>query len=176
MLNVGLGGTFALCARDRLRADGPFAAPAFYLVLIFAAVVVLPVTLYFHIAHPAWSWLYAVDPVIIPALALVPLVVLHCGSLLAGWYGCARLMRADRGHVAVYLSAGMTLSFVLLALLLHERLGSYGSYADFHSGAASGLMDVKLGYVLVPLGLGVIVAAAYVAVELARDSRRMRSW
>jgi hypothetical protein len=37
------------------------------------------------------------------------------------------------------------------------------------------LFDVKLGYVLVAIVLGVLSAAGYVALELARDSRRVRS-
>ena len=69
-----------------MRADGLFAAPAFPLVAIFIAIVLTPIALYLYLAHPSWSWMYLVDPADVPGLAIVPLLVLHGGLVVAGWY------------------------------------------------------------------------------------------
>jgi hypothetical protein len=158
-----------------VRADGLFAAPAFPLVAIFIAVVLTPISLYLYLAHPAWSWMYLVDPAEVPGLAVLPLLVLHGGAVVAGWHLGARLIRTGREKQARYGLLGAGLVVLLAAAIGWRRLGHYGSYDDFHSGRAIDIFDVKLGYVLVGLALGIGSAASYVALELARDSRRVRT-
>ncbi len=170
---LGLG--FAVCARDRLRVDGTFATPAFPLVLTFTGMIVLPVTLYLYLAHTAWSWLYLVDPDHVPALAIVPVLVFHTAAVIGGWYAGARLLRTDRHKIALYIIGGGGALVLLMTALLWGRLGRYGSYEEFMAGRASALMAVKLGYVLVPVILGIGGAATFVAMELVRDSRRVRA-
>jgi hypothetical protein len=75
LVELGLALAFALVARDRIRADGPSAPPAFLLVAAHAAVVTLPVAFYFYAVQPAWTWHYLIDPAKVPALAILPLVV-----------------------------------------------------------------------------------------------------
>jgi hypothetical protein len=178
LLNGCLGLGFARCARDRIKADGPFASPAFFLVATFAAVVLTPITLYLYLAHPGWSWMYLVDPATIPSVAIVPLVVLvHAGMALVGWYVGARLLRAGKGKekIALYALAAGSLLWLALVALARGRLGRYGTYAEYHDGRALDLMDVKLGYVLVAVAFGAGAAALFVALELGRDSRRVRT-
>lgn len=175
MINLGLGLGFALCAKDRIRVDGPFATPAFLLLLIYLGVVLLPATLYLYVVHPDWAWLYIVDPVDVPGLAVVPVLVAHGGVLVAGWYGGAWLLRSDRGRAALYTVLGAGALTGLMVLLLRRRIGTYGSYSDFHDGAAANLLDVKLGYVLIALALAMALATVFTALELLRDSRRVRA-
>ncbi len=158
-----------------MRADGLFAAPAFPLVAIFIAVVLTPIALYLYLAHPSWSCMYLVDPEDVPGLAIVPLLVLHGGLVVAGWYLGGRLIRTGREKQARYGLLGAGLVVLLLSAIGWGRIGHYGSYRDFHGGRAIDLFDVKLGYVLVGLALGIGAAAGYVALELARDSRRVRT-
>ena len=158
-----------------MRADGVFASPAFPLVAIFIAVVLTPISLYLYLAHPAWSWMYLVDPDDVPGLAIVPLLVLHGGFVVAGWYLAGRLIRTGREKQARYGLLGAALVLLVATLLGWRRLGHYGSYGDFHGGRAFDIFDVKLGYVLVGLAIGIGAAAGYVALELARDSRRVRT-
>lgn len=164
-----------MCAKDRIRVDGPFATPAFLLLLIYLGVAVLPATLYLYLAHSAWSWMYIVDPDNVPALAVVPMLVVHGGVLVAGWYGGAWLLRNDRRSVVLYTIGGASAVVALLVLILRGRLGRYGSYDDFHGGETAGLLEVKLGYLLIALALAVGVATTYTALELVRDSRRVRA-
>jgi hypothetical protein len=169
-----LGLLFALCARDRVRTDGPFASPAFVLVTMLTSFLVVPITFYLYAVHPAWSWMYLVDPRKVPGLALVPIVVGHAAVLLGGFYVGALLLRADRRRVLVYAAAGCGAAAGLCALLFANRLGTYATYAEWAAGHGRGLMDVKLGYALIALLLAFGAAAGYVANELVRDARRVR--
>jgi len=177
LFNGCLGLAFALCARERVRAEGPFASPAFPLVAIFVGVVLTPVTLYLYLAHPAWSWMYLVDPAGVPGLAMVSLLVAHGGTALGGWYAGARLVRAGKRteQLAFYALAGGAALLLVAIALGWDRIGRYGTYGEFHGGRALAIMEVKLGYVLVALVAGVGTAAGYVALELLRDSRRVRA-
>jgi hypothetical protein len=175
VLNLALGLGFALCARDRVRADGPFAFPAFPLVAAFTAIVVLPVALYLYLAHPAWTLLYLVDPSTVPGLAVVPIVALHAGAIFLGWYGGVRLLRANRERALRGCLAVSVVLPVIAIALAWGRLGRWGSYAEFHDGRALTLMEVKLGYVLIGVLVGIVAAALFTAVELMRDARRVRT-
>jgi hypothetical protein len=175
LFNACLGLGFALCARDRLRADGPFAFPAFPLVAAFAAIVVAPIALYLYAVHPAWSWMYLVDPISLPGLLVVPLVALHVGALLGGFYLGGRLVRAGREQPLRWTLFAAPVVLLVITALSWGRLGRYGSHAEFHDGRALPLMDVKLGYVLLGAMLGMAAAAGFTVVELLRDSRRVRT-
>lgn len=144
-------------------------------MLIFLGVVLVPTTLYLYWAHPAWSWLYLVDPGSVPGLAVVPVLVVLGGVFVGGWYLGARLIRSDRGPIAAYVSAGGMALFMLLVLLLRGRLGSYGTYTEFQADTAAPLLERKLGWVLMALALGFAVSAGFTALELLRDSRRVRA-
>lgn len=158
-----------------MRAEGPFASPAFPLVAIFVGVILTPVTLYLYLAHPAWSWMYLVDPSGVPGLAMVSILVAHGGMTLAGWYGGVRLVRARKEQIGLYLLGGGALVLLVTVVAAWGRVGRYGTYGEFHDGRALALMEVKLGYVLVALLFGVGAAAGFVALELMRDSRRVRA-
>ena len=175
VLSLCLGIAFALCARDRIRADGRFASPAFLLVMVFTGVVLLPATLYLYLAHSAWTWMYMVDPSAVPALALAPLLAVHVGVLLGGWFLGARLVTSDRPALGAYMAGGGVVVTLVLVGVFWNRVGAAGTYEEFQAGSASGMFSVRLGYVLLCLGLGAGAAAGFVALELTRDSRRVRS-
>ncbi len=173
-INSLLGFAFALCARDRVRADGPFAAPAFWIVLTFAGLIAAPATLYLYIAHPAWSWLYALDPDTVPAALGLPVFIIVVGSLVGSWLGGSQLLRVGRER-ALWIGLAVTAAAGLISVAMTaERLVVYGSYPVFAAGEARGLLEVKLGYVLIAFSLGLLTAASFVAVELVRDSRQAR--
>jgi hypothetical protein len=170
--NFVLGAAFALCGRERIRIDGPFAPPAFWLVLIFAAVVLIPLAFYLYTAHPAWTWMYTVDPDTVPAILLLPLLVGHGLLFVGGWLVGGKLVRINKARQALYGVLGATVSLVILVLVFWGRLGRYGTYEEFADGRALHLMEVKLGYVLIVILLGLGAAAVLVALQLVQDSRR----
>jgi hypothetical protein len=172
-LAVGLG--FALLARDRLRIDGPFAAPSFQLVLMHAGGVVAPIALYFYIAHPAWSWMYLVDPDHVPWLAILPLMVGHAALVVGAYYGGALLLRADKRKILLYILGGLAAVTLLITLLARGRLGISTSYSGYHAGRGRGVMEVPLGWAVVIAMLATAGSVVYVAFELTRDALRVRS-
>jgi hypothetical protein len=143
--------------------------------MMFVGVIVVPFTLYMYAVHAAWTWMYFIDPGRVPSLALIPLVVLHGAMVVAGWYIGGRLVRADKVKAALYAAGGGTFLVLILILPFWGRLGYYGTYAEYIDERALPIMSVKLGYVLVAVVLGASVAAGMVALELLRDSRRVRS-
>jgi hypothetical protein len=174
-LQLATGLAFALAGRDRIRADGPFAPPAFLLVLIHVGLVTAPVTLYFYAAHADWSWLYAVDPDDVPGLAIVPLVVFHALVIVGGWYLGGWLVRTDRLRVLWYVLGGTVGVFVLGFALAWPRLSTATTYTGYLAGAHGGLMSVELGWALLVSVAASAAAAAYVVIEMMRDSRRVRA-
>jgi hypothetical protein len=174
-LQLATGLAFALAGRDRIRADGPFAPPAFLLVLIHVGLVTAPVTLYFYAIHADWSWLYAVDPAEVPGLAIVPLVVGHALVIVGGWYLGAWLVRTDRQRILWYALGGSVAVFLIAFALAWGRLSTATSYAGYLAGAHGGLMSVELGWALLVSVAATAAAAAYVVIEMMRDSRRVRA-
>ncbi len=164
-----------LCARDRVLAQGVFAPPASFLLLMYVGMVVAPITLYLYAAHPSWTWMYMLNPAKVPSFSLIPLVALHCTALIVGWYLGGKLVLAQREKIARNIAlAGLVISLVGV-VVFWGRLGRVGSFEEFSQGRALALMDVKLGYVLVPLAIASTASAIFVIVELLRDSRRLRS-
>ena len=166
---------FVLCANDRIRVDGPFPMPPFLLVLMFVGAIQLPIAVYLYWVHPAWSLLYIIDPRRMPDLGLVALILVQCAALPAAWYLGAYLLQAGKQQIIVYVTAGTGVLFVLMGILCAGRLGQYGTYQEFARGTTSALFDVKLGYILIALTLGIGTAASFVGVELMRNARRVRT-
>ncbi len=158
-----------------MRADGPFAPPASFLVLLFMGIILAPITLYLYAAHPSWTWMYLVNPEKVASIAILPLVVAHIGAVAFGWYLGARFIMANKIKVASIVAGAGAFVVLIGVLLSWQRLGHYGTYTEFGQGRSLPIMDVKLGYVLVTLIAGTFVSATILAVELLRDGRRVRS-
>jgi hypothetical protein len=174
-LLVGLG--FAYLARDRIRADGPFAPPAFLYVALHAGMIVAPIALYFYLVHPEWAWMYLVDPTKLSGLAVLPLVVGHAALVGGGWYLGAFLIRTDRKKPLLYAMAGVAAAALILVAITWTRLSHAATYAGWKVGGAArvGLFDVELGYAVVVALIAMIGSAVYVALGLMRDRRRVRA-
>jgi hypothetical protein len=168
-----LGLFFAWCASARIRADGPWSQPALSMVVSFTLIILLPSTAYLYLAHPDWCWMYLVDAGRVPRLFVVPIAAASCAALIGGYYGGGRLLRNDR--MQRFPTLALTVAAVVavaIAFAFHDRLLHYGSYRDWQLGRALPLLEVKLGYVLIAMIIGVVSAAAFVGWELLRDGRR----
>jgi hypothetical protein len=119
--------------------------------------------------------MYLVDPSSLPTLMILPILIAHAGGVLGGFYGGARLIRAGRERAMRYGLAAAPLVVVALGWLTWGRIGRYGTYGEFHDGRALRLMEVKLGYVLLGVLLGVAAATTFTVLDLLRDSRRVRA-
>ena len=169
----GIG--FALVARDRIRADGPFAAPAFQLVALHAAAVVAPVALYFYAVHPAWSWMYWLDPRKLAGVAVLPLMVGHAALVIGGWYVSSILLRRGFQGALLYAAGGVALTLFVLVVAGINRLSTAADYLGWQSNKGTSLFAVQLGWAFVVSLLALFGSAIYVAIELGRDGRRVRS-
>jgi hypothetical protein len=172
-LLFGIG--FALVARDRIKADGPFAAPAFHLVALHAAAVVAPVALYFYAVHPAWAWMYWFDPDKLGAVSVIPLVVGHAALVIGGWYGASLLVRKGLQGALLYAGGAFFLMLVILVAVGISRLGTAADYVGWQLHTGISVFSVKLGWAFVVSLLALFGSSIYVAIELGRDGRRVRS-
>lgn len=175
MVNLLFGIGFALIARDRVKADGPFASPAFPLVVLHAAAVVAPIALYFYAVHPAWAWMYWVDPSKLAGVFVLPLMVGHAALVVGGWYVSALLIRKGLQGALLYVAGAVALVLLVLVAVGINRLTTAADYAGYDAKKGVSLLTVQLGWAFVVSLLALFGSAIYVAIELGRDGRRVRS-
>jgi hypothetical protein len=175
LVNLLFGIGFALIARDRIKADGPFAAPAFPLVALHAAAVVAPVALYFYAVHPAWAWMYWVDPDRLGKVAVLPLMVGHAGLVIGAWYGSSILIRKGLQGALLYMFGAIAATLLVLVVAGINRLSTAADYAGYAAHQGVSLFNVQLGWAFVVSLLALFGSAIYVAIELGRDGRRVRA-
>ena len=175
LVNLLFGIGFALVARDRVRTDGPFASPAFPLVALHAAAVVAPIALYFYAVHPAWSWMYWVNPSKVAGVAILPLMVGHAALVVAGWYASATLIRRGFQSAALYSGGVIALTLLVLVVSGINRLSTAADYLGWQKHQGVGILSVQLGWAFIVSLLAIVLSAVYVAIELNRDGRRVRS-
>ena len=169
----GIG--FALIARDRVKADGPFASPAFHLVALHAAAVVAPIALYFYAVHPAWAWMYWVDPAKLAGVFVLPLMVGHAALVIGGWYISALLIRKGLQGALIYVAGAIALFLLILVAVSIGRLVTAADYPGYAAHKGASLLKVQLGWAFVVSLLAMFGSAIYVAIELGRDGRRVRA-
>ena len=175
LVNLLFGIGFALIARDRVKADGPFAAPAFQLVALHAGAVVAPIALYFYAVHPAWAWMYWVDPEKLGAVSVIPLVVGHAGLVIGGWYIASLLIRRGHQGALIYVVGALALFlFALVAGSIH-RIGTAADFLGWETKQGISAFSVRLGWAFIVSLLALFGSAIYIAIELGRDGRRVRS-
>jgi len=174
-VNLLFGIGFALIARERLRAEGPFVAPAFQLVALHAFTVVAPIALYFYAVHPAWSWMYWFEPKKLSGVAVLPLMVGHAVLVIGGWYLGAMLLRRGFMNAVLYVGGALTLALLVLVVASLKRLGTAADYPGYHGGKGLSLFAVQLGWAFVVSLLALVGSAIYVAIELRSDGRRVQA-
>lgn len=173
VLELWLGGFFAWCAAARLRADGVWAQPAVLLAAMYGAIVLAPATIYLTLAHPDWSWLYLFSATRLPSLAAIPAAATALAALLGGWVIVGRMVILGLERKKITIGLGIGLAVVMaLVIAARRRLFAWGTTADYDAGRALGIFEVKLGYVLVALGIGAVAAATFVGWELWRDAQK----
>ena len=175
LVNLLFGIGFALVARDRIRADGPFVAPAFHLILLHAAAVVAPIALYFYAVHPAWSWMYWFDPKKLSGAAVLPLMVGHAVLVIGGWYTASVLIRKGYQGALLYVAGAIALFLLILVSTAVDRLSTASDYPGWEAQKGVSLFKVQLGWAFVVSLLALFGSAVYIAIELGRDGRRVRS-
>jgi hypothetical protein len=86
-----------------------------------------------------------------------------------------RLLQRRKDRIALGLVGVVGLALLVVTLVMHRRLFTYGSYADFHAGRGLPLWGTSLGYVL--LGGGLVFGAgwAFLVRHIDIDGQRLAS-
>ena len=150
------GLTVALAARQQIRG-GAAAWRESYLpgMLLFLALVPLPLGVYLFASYPAWSTLYLLDPAEVGFL--VVLLALGATLLLAvaGYQIGYRLCRARRDGVLVGMVAAVGIGLLLFLVLAGDRLTRLTLDGDWRTAQVlSGTGLVTIFALAVPLLLG----------------------
>ncbi|MBA3395640.1 MAG: hypothetical protein H0T89_23555 [Deltaproteobacteria bacterium] len=164
-----------MIARDRIKADGPFAAPAFHLVALHAAGVVAPVALYFYAVHPAWAWMYWIDPAKLGGVAVLPLMVGHAMLVIGGWYIASLLIRRGYLGALLYIAGAIALMLLVLVVSGIDRIGTAADFLGWQIKRGISVFSVQLGWAYLVSLMALFGSAIYIAIELGRDGRRVRS-
>lgn len=143
--------------------------------MLHAAAVVAPVALYFYAVHPAWAWMYWVDPAKLAAVFVLPLMVGHAGLVVGGWYASALLIRKGLQGALMFVAGGVALTLLVLVIVSGNRLATAADYLGYDAKKGVPLFQVQLGWAFVVSLLALFGSAVYVAIELGRDGRRVRA-
>jgi hypothetical protein len=175
IFSVFVGLVFAACARAQFANGGSPWGRELVAVLSFEAIIVWPVALYFYLVHPAWSWMYFVDPARLPA-GVTPLVLLaYVAMLLSGYLAGWALLHARKERIVYAALAGLALALVVFLVVCRGRVSHTGTYAEYHAGHALALGEGKLGWALAATATGVAIAVVLVGFTLWEQGKRSRS-
>jgi hypothetical protein len=174
-LTFASGVLAALAARADLRVSPKPAAnsDAFVSFLLYAALVVVPVSVYFYVFHGDWYLLYMVDTARVPsALALIgalAMVVVGAGGFLFG----ASLVRSQREQWAGA-AVGVTVSMALGVLpLARHRLAVVGSYAQFHGDFGHRPYGGTLFHGTLFMSLWLLLGLSFLVYRLGLSAKRV---
>ncbi len=170
---IGLG--FAACARVQFLGGATPWGRELMAVLSFEAIIIWPISLYFYLVFPDWSWMYFVDPHRLPRgvsfLVLLAFVATLLGGYLSGW----ALLRARREKWLYGAMGGIFLLLLIFAIVCRGRLLSGGTFGEYHAGHALSITEGKLSWALAFTSIGVLSAIGLVAFTLWEQGKRFRS-
>jgi len=119
--------------------------------------------------------MYWVDPSKLAAVFVLPLMVGHAALVIGGWYISALLIRKGYAGALVYAAGAIALFLFVLVAAGINRLSTAADYGGYDAGTGVSLLAVKLGWAFVVSLFALFGSAIYVAIELGRDGRRVRS-
>ena len=169
IVSLWVGLLFAACARKQLRDgagvsarfwQGPLMGWELIAVLAFVAIVRWPVALYEGLVHADWSLLYLVDPARLPSVTSAIVLVAHLACVLGGYGGGVWLVRRRLDHLLFASVGAVAVVACAIAFGCRARLGTYTSYANFHSGHRVPLSEGRLPWLLLVTWAGESLAVA----------------
>jgi len=143
--------------------------------VLHAGAVVAPIALYFYAVHPAWAWMYWIDPAKLAAVFVLPLMVGHAGLVIGGWYASSWLIRRGLQGALMYLAGAIALFLFVMIAVSIDRLVTATDYPGYAAHKGVSLLKVQLGWAFIVSLLAMFGSAIYVAIELGRDGRRVRA-
>ena len=165
----------AVAARVELRISPrtPLSTRSVRAFLVYALMLLIPISVYFYVFHGDWFLLYTIDVTRIPsALALVGFAF----EFLLGCVGFAiggQLVRGQKENLAMFLTVATVALGVAVAVLASRRLGSVGTHAQYHG--SFGLVSLPSSPLLpglVLMGTLLFVGLVALVVRLGWGARR----
>ena len=172
VLAFATGMAAAIAGRSELRVSPRPAllTRSFAAYLVFVALLLVPISVYFYVFHGDWFLLYFVDVRHVPsAVALVGFVAEAIVGAL-GFAAASALVRSQREVFAGVILVGALVAGVVMLVLALDRLSVVGSFAQYRGGfglspylsgplfqgtvAMSLLLAIGLGFLLVRLVYG----------------------
>jgi hypothetical protein len=175
IFSVFVGLVFAACARVQFANGGSPWGRELAAVLSFEAIIVWPVALYFFLVHPAWSWMYLIDPARLPWGVSALVLLGYAATLLAGYLAGWALVRAHKEKLLYAALAALGLGLILFLIICRARISNTGTFEEYHSGQALSLGEGKLGWALAATATGVAIAIVLVGFTLWEQGKRSRS-
>ena len=175
ILSVSIGLVFAACARVQFSGGASPWGRELAAVLSFETIIFWPVVLYFILVHPAWSWMYLVDPAKLPVGVSLLVLVADIAALVGGYLGGWALLRARRERALYAAIAVVGLALVLFLIICRGRLMHEGSFEEYHSGHAVSVAEAKIGWALAATSTGVAIAVVLVGFTLWEQGKRSRA-
>lgn len=155
------------------QGRAPFGREA-WVPLLFQLLVVTPSVIYLGLAFPDWSWLYLVEPLRLPFGVITLSVIGTAVAELSGYLGGWALLRARRRRELLGVMGVATLALIVAILVLRERLGHAGTYAEYASGQAVPIAERKLGWALSIIGAGTVASLVLAIRFLIEQGQRER--
>ena len=175
ILSVFVGLVFAACARVQFAQGGSPWGRELAAVLSFEGIIVWPTALYFYLVHPAWSWMYLIDPARLPWGIVVLVLLAYVATLLGGYLGGWALVRVRKEKILFAALAVVGVGLVVFLIMARGRISHTGTFDDFHAGHALALGEGKLGWALAASSTGVAIAVVLVGFTLWEQGKRSRS-
>jgi signal transduction histidine kinase len=175
IFSVFVGLVFAACARVQFANGGSPWGRELAAVLSFEAIIVWPVALYFYLVHPAWSWMYLIDPARLPWGISVLVLLAYVATLLGGYLGGWALIRMQKEKLLFAALAVVGVGLVVFLIVARGRVSHAGTYDEYHAGHALNLGEGKLGWALAATSTGVAIAIVLVGFTLWEQGKRSRS-
>ncbi|HXU70111.1 MAG TPA: hypothetical protein VN947_12330 [Polyangia bacterium] len=174
ILSVFIGLVFSACARVQFAGGGTPWGRELAAVLSFEGIIVWPVALYFYLVHPAWSWMYLIDPARLPWGIVVLVLLAYVATLLAGYLGGWALVRVGKEKILFAALAVVGVGLIVFLIAARHRISHTGTFDEFHAGHALALGEGKLGWALAAASTGVAIAVVLVGFTLWEQGKRSR--
>ena len=175
IFSVFVGLVFAACARVQFANGGSPWGRELAAVLSFEAIIVWPVALYFYLVHPAWSWMYLIDPARLPWGISVLVLLAYVATLLGGYLGGWALIKIQKERLLFAALAVVGVGLIVFLIVARGRVSHAGTYDEYHAGHALNLGEGKLGWALAATSTGVAIAIVLVGFTLWEQGKRSRS-
>lgn len=145
---------------------------AFAAYLLYAGLVLVPVSVYFFLFHGDWYLLYLTDTQRVPSALVLIGGVLELALGGAGFLIGASLVRTQRDQWAgAVIGATLSLAAGMLPLV-QDRLAVVGSYAQFHGDFGLGPYGGALLQGTVVMAFWMLLGLAYLVYRLGPGARR----